>query len=542
MVRIAGWIAALGLACGTWASAQQPLPYGPPPSPYGGQGGYGYPGYPMPAYDPQRPFIPHPGYAQPMVPYLQGMPTTMPGNPYGSVPKMPPAEPYRVPTGPELPVDPQPDKNATHPLMLPDKVPSTPTGKAKTPPTPTEPTTSGGVGESFIRLVQAMVPDNPSEPFTTYEGLRYGAEVRLENGNTWIQGSFLHYWTRRDTAPPLATTGDPASPNTGALGNPDTALLLGGSTAPREFSGAQLTLGTWLDRERIKFIEVGGFWLAPRSRTFSLFPDAAGNPPIIQPLRFPDEGGIPISFPGDFSGTLNVRTDMELHGLELNFGRNIYRLNCWSFDFLYGARYLYLNDALAMDQNITVLAGGAGAFPFNGVGQPAGANILISDSFKTTTRFYGGQIGARINRAWRRFDFGATAKVAFGVNADVVIIDGASTLNAGGASTTFPGGVLAQSSNIGRYSNTRFSVVPELNASAGFQLTRAIRVFAGYNLLYWTRIERASGQIDRQINLAAQFPTSPGFGGGIAPTNPAYLANPTNFWAQGINLGLEYKY
>jgi len=34
-----------------------------------------------------------------------------------------------------------------------------------------------------------------------------------------------------------------------------------------------------------------------------------------------------------------------------------------------------------MNQNITVLPGGAGTFPFNGVGQPAGANILINDSF-----------------------------------------------------------------------------------------------------------------------------------------------------------------
>jgi hypothetical protein len=68
-----------------------------------------------------------------------------------------------------------------------------------------------------------------------------------------------------------------------------------------------------------------------------------------------------------------------------------------------------------------------------------------------------------------------------------------------------PGGLLALSSNSGNLSQTRFSVVPELALKADYQVTPQWRIIAGYDLLYWTEVQRAGGLIERPIfqSLAA---------------------------------------
>jgi len=191
-----------------------------------------------------------------------------------------------------------------------------------------------------------------------------------------------------------------------------------------------------------------------------------------------------------------------------------------------------MNEFLGIDQNIT------GAVPFQGVVQPAGSNVLISDSFNMTNRFYGGTIGARFGYTWCRWDVGATVKVSFGATCHSAVIDGSTTLAGAG---TAPGGVLAQPSNIGHYSSSDFSVVPEINLTVGYQVTRCIRVLVGYNFIDWNRVLRPANQIDRSLDLT-QAPTSAMFVPGAAGVAPRFPGVRTDFWAQGINVGMELKY
>ena len=111
-------------------------------------------------------------------------------------------------------------------------------------------------------------------------------------------------------------------------------------------------------------------------------------------------------------------------------------------------------------------------------------------------------------------------------------------ITAEGASTTSRGGLLALPSNIGSYTANRFSVIPEVQANLGYQITENIRVFGGYSFLYWANVARSGGQIDLNVN-----PTLlPNNGPPSGANRPAFQLHDTNFWAHGFNIGLEMRW
>src|SRR5207245_507774 len=100
----------------------------------------------------------------------------------------------------------------------------------------------------------------------------------------------------------------------------------------------------------------------------------------------------------------------------------------------------------------------------------------------------------------------------------------------------------ALSSNIGQHNRTVFSVVPEVGLTLGYQLTDTIRLYAGYNFLYWTNVVRPGEQIDRNLDVTK----IPNFT--VAGARPAAVTAPvvpfkeTDFWAHGIVIGVELRY
>ena len=384
----------------------------------------------------------------------------------------------------------------------------------------------------------------PAEPYTLYEGKRYLAEEKQDCTHIWGQASYIHWWIRRDSTPPLLTTGDPNNPRAGTLGFADTVTLLGnGPIAPNQFNGIETSLGMWLDDERLQSLEVGGFWVGKLSRNYRFASDGTGSPVLAQPVLVGGvEQSLQLAAPTLYAGNFVVNASTEFYGAELNFARNTFRYNHWTLDLFGGLRYLYLSDALSINQTLNVLDAGTGFVPFNGTPQPSGSTFLFNDSFAVTNRFYGGQLGARVNFAFCNFDLGAVAKLGMGATTHTVYIDGSTTLNdINGNSTTLRGSTLAQASNIGRFTSNDFSFVPELIATAGYQLTPHLRLMVAYNLLYWTRVERAGNQIDRNIDFT-QVPTSPTFVPGSFGTRPLFPNTRTDFWASGINVGVELRY
>ena len=133
--------------------------------------------------------------------------------------------------------------------------------------------------------------------------------------------------------------------------------------------------------------------------------------------------------------------------------------------------------------------------------------------------------------------------MALGDSQELAIINGATTavVSPGNARTTAVGGVLTQSSNIGRYFRNAFAVVPETSLSLACQLRPWLSAHVGYDYLFWSNVVRPGDTIDRTVNRYV-VPSDQNFGLGTGPARPAFNFQSTTYWAQGLTFGLELKY
>jgi hypothetical protein len=209
--------------------------------------------------------------------------------------------------------------------------------------------------------------------------------------------------------------------------------------------------------------------------------------------------------------------------------------NPWlEFSLLAGFRYADLRENLLLYNATTDLIFG---------------NVTdLADAFATRNQFYGGQIGSRLT-VWRdAFSLDMTGKIALGSTHQVVDIRGDIT-QAGPNPLIppglgiFPGGLFAQSTNIGRHKADRFAVLPSLELRLGYDISERARAFVGYDLMYWTDVVRPGNQINHNVNLSQNAVLDPnGVGKLVGPAQPAPLFKRSNFWAQGIDLGLEFRF
>jgi hypothetical protein len=361
----------------------------------------------------------------------------------------------------------------------------------------------------------------------------------------WVSAEVLGWGIKDSNLPPLVTASAAGTPlgMAGVLG-PGTGILFGGHDLNNEeFAGGRFGVGFWLDKCQTLALE--GNFLFLGSRTNGFVAGSAGDPILARP--FFDTRGFEnaqlVAFPGLITGGVNVASTSSLWGAEANlrwhalegpfFGLT-YRT-----DFLAGFRYLELDEKLGITESLLVPAGAATP---RAVG-PAG--ILVLDQFKTWNQFYGGQVGADTEFGYGRWFLGLNGKVALGTLHQVVDINGSTTFSQPGVNpSTVQGGLLAQPTNIGRFSRDRLAVLPEFGLKLGYQFNDHLRVFVGYNLLYINNVVRPGDQIDRTINIT-QIPnvTSPPSGEPVRGTpRPLFTFRSTDFWAQGVNCGLEFRY
>jgi len=104
-----------------------------------------------------------------------------------------------------------------------------------------------------------------------------------------------------------------------------------------------------------------------------------------------------------------------------------------------------------------------------------------------------------------------------------------------------PAGLLALATNSGRSSRNDFAIVPEISANLGLRITERLTLFGGYSFMYWSSVVRPGDQIDRRLNPNL-IPTSGTFGGPAIPALPAVPFRTTDYWAQGMMWGLEFRY
>jgi hypothetical protein len=99
-----------------------------------------------------------------------------------------------------------------------------------------------------------------------------------------------------------------------------------------------------------------------------------------------------------------------------------------------------------------------------------------------------------------------------------------------------------QPSNQGRIGRDRVAVVPEVDVTLSYQITRNLWAFAGYDFLYINKVLRPGNQIDRGINVSQTLQNAIA-GNALAPApQPALFLVNSDFWAQGGHVGLQFCY
>jgi hypothetical protein len=313
-------------------------------------------------------------------------------------------------------------------------------------------------------------------------------------------------------------------------------VLVGGAIDNAARSGGRFRVGYWCDCGQTVGLEGGYFFLGPNSAPFSVGSPGAGTAVIARPFFNAVTGAEDsqlVNVPGRLNGTVAGALDSRLQGGELNGICNVCCGCQGRVDLLAGFRYLELDEGLGIAEHITVDPG----VPVTG-----GSTFVVNDQFGTRNRFYGGQLGLRAEARWGDFAVNASARFGLGVTQQSSDVAGSTLITQPGqAPVVRPGGLLALPTNSGHFTRDQFAFAPELGVNLAYQVTPNLRAFVGYSFLYWQHVARPGDQIDRVVN-PTQLPLSGGPPQLVGAARPAQVLRDTDFWAQGFNIGVEFRY
>jgi hypothetical protein len=350
----------------------------------------------------------------------------------------------------------------------------------------------------------------------------------------WVSADYLLWWTKDERLPALVTVGAVRDAVPGALGQPGTQVLFGGDINTPVQSGGRFRGGYWFTPDQTIGLDGTFFFLGEQATHFGVVSD--GVPvlarPFVNAVSNRQDADL-VAFPRLQSGGVTASLLSRFWGIDTNLRSMLFRGPSYQVSVLGGFRFLDLNQSLRMFEE-NLLDPLAARDP--------SVSTLTGDHFHTSNQFYGGQVGTDVMWCRGRFFVDLLAKVALGASVQRASINGWSAFSTSDGRNGAVGlGELALPSNLGRYGKDQFAVVPEVGLNVGYAVTRHLRLTFGYTFLYWSRVFRAGDQIDTVINPTA-FNAAVGNGSLVGPARPTFTFKDSDFWAQGLNFGAEFRY
>ena len=373
----------------------------------------------------------------------------------------------------------------------------------------------------------------PRDPFGNRseecDGNQFGYAASSARGilrdRLWFRGDALLWWLRGGRTPPLLTTSSNTTPQAEAGVLPGATVLFGDQELNTGLhAGSRMTFGLWLDGCEESGLEFSYFILGANRQAYSN--ESSGAPILARPffdVSSGSESRILIAYPNFSSGTFTATSTENFQGAEALWRRAVVHGCDGRIDFLAGYRFLRLTDGLEI-ANVQTSAL-----------QP-NATVGIADTFHTRNDFNGADVGFATQWHRNRWSFDTLLKLGIGQTNTQVLINGSTVVNNG---TPLNGGLLALPSNMGIHESKQFSVIPEIGLTLGYDLTSRLKATVGYTLLYWSNVARPGDQIDLNVD-SNQFPSEAQPVG--TGTKPAFVLHTSDFWAQGLNLGLDYRF
>ena len=346
-------------------------------------------------------------------------------------------------------------------------------------------------------------------------------------GPNWNNQELLYWWPMRQPLPPLAL---------GSRGGPASVLVGGRALDSQPSAGGRFTLGWATNEAETTGLEVVYFFLG--TRTFHQNARSFGGGTATNlglPYTSAATGAnevLTLARPGFADSTLTAFTSVRVQGWEVNSVANVFDEKHVKLNALIGWRYFQVHEGARIEQI---------QYRYT---DPAGV-IRTADQFDAHNRFHGGQLGLQADMRRGVVFCEMTAKIAFGQTYAVVKDEGMTIFQngIGGPVMQMYGGsgLYVQPSNFGRTANGVFAVVPEGTFKFGFRLGDAGRVYVGYSFIYLSDAVRPGDQIDRTLN-PSQIPLVSGTAPVLGADRPSRLFNRSDFWVQGLVIGLETRY
>lgn len=348
----------------------------------------------------------------------------------------------------------------------------------------------------------------------------------------FVSLDYLLWWMKPVCLkPPILTAGSPLDAVPGAIGQPGTSVLVGETRY--EFAGAsglRPKIGFFLTDDARLSVEVEAFALETVA-SHTGYIAGPNSPNTYLPYVAPDAShqALPFAAPGIVNGSVLSTGTSRLWGGEVNGVLlalfNDYERCRLQLSILGGFRYLELKDRITL-RNSQTLAGNPNVGAFG------------EASMETLNQFYGVQLGQRLEYVWRRGSLGFYGKLAVGETNLGSDFRGTPLVGTPIFPGVIPGPIQVLPSNAGTQSVYRISLVPEIGTNLKIAITDRAIVNLGYSLIYMNRILCPGDLMDPRVN-----PTQLPFRGPVqGPLLPALGTIHTDYFAHGINAGLEFRF
>lgn len=360
-------------------------------------------------------------------------------------------------------------------------------------------------------------------------------------GRLWVEAEYLAWAASDNRLPPLLTS------NPDGEIDADPNILFGDIRVHDGLrSGGRLTGGYWFTPEHCIGIEASFFGVDGNNVEYDSSESSADTVSrYVIDANTGTEYAMGVVAPGEYAGYSRVESDVLLSGAEVLWRQMIRSDAGHRLDYVAGYRYVRLNDSLqVLDQMV----------PWDANTDAASKTITIDrrDRLETESEFHGAEFGL-ISRWWyRHWALQASGKVALGGTRSGATVDGSilrvEAFPQGGAprESAAAVGVLAGPSNNGQYGQSEFSGVGEAGIRLEYAVTRQCRVTFGYTLLYLSSVTRVLDSVDWVVDPSQiPDPNDPdaieAFGDN-GSDRPEFVFRNSNFWTQGLSVGIHYDF
>jgi hypothetical protein len=296
-------------------------------------------------------------------------------------------------------------------------------------------------------------------------------------------------------------------------------------------------LAHWFDNLADTEVELHVITLGHNQDTGQFVAQSSGDPILARPF-FDLEAGVEssslIAYPGlafpnaSFplleldSGRIEIRSSSDFHSAGALFRHTWRQSNSLAINLLAGYRYLRYEESLRISESQV----------YRDPSQTEVGTIDSFDSFDTRNVFHGGEVGADLSLYHSRATLLMLGKVAIGNVREVLDIAGETQITTPDPAQdqTSIGGLLTAPSNIGRHSDNRFGLVPELAFTLHAPLTRSLVVHAGYTVIVFPQVLRTGSQIDTSIDRPQT----------VDSQRPRAKMDESTLWIHGIHVGVEF--